>query len=160
MSNLQISKEKLYTYRKGGLVIEETNDIVFADCNNIKFSFSTRDQHAKRISNCLNYCEGASNEELEHSSYEKAKAKLMDAFSLIGQYRAQRDAMVKASLGLIRSIGSKHTKELRAAVETVKRHDHSTDPMITALLQIVQDSEETPHIQAIAKAALEKGGAL
>lgn len=160
MSNLQISKEKLYTYREGGLVIEETIDTIFADCNNIKFSFATRDEHAKRIANCLNYCAGATNQELEHSSYEKAKAKLMDAFSLIGQYRAQRDAMVKASLGIIRNIGSEHTKELRAAVDTVKRHDHSTDPMITALLQILKDSKETPHIQAIAKAALEKGGAL
>jgi hypothetical protein len=116
--------------------------------------------NAERIVACVNYCEGATNQELKHRSYEKAQANLMDAFSLIGQYRAQRDAMVKASLGLIRSIGSEHTKELRAAVDTVKRHDHSTDPMITALLQIVQDSEETPHIQAIAKAALEKGGAL
>ena len=116
--------------------------------------------NADRVTACVNYCAGASNQELEHSSFEKAKAKLMDAFSLIGQYRAQRDAMVKASLGIIRNIGSEHTKELRAAVDTVKRHDHSTDPMITALLQIIKDSKETPHIQAIAKAALEKGGAL
>ena len=116
--------------------------------------------NAFRIVACVNYCAGATNQELEHSSYEKAKAKLMDAFSLIGQYRAQRDAMVKASLGIIRNIGSEHTAELRAAVDTVKRHDHSTDPMITALLQILKDSKETPHIQAIAKAALEKGGAL
>ena len=116
--------------------------------------------NAERIVACVNYCEGATNQELKHRSYEKAQANLMDAYSLIGQYRGQRDAMVKASLGIIRNIGSEHTTELRAAVETVKRHDHSTDPMITALLQIVQDSKETPHIQAIAKAALEKGGAL
>jgi len=116
--------------------------------------------NAERIVACVNYCEGATNQELKHRSYEKAQANLMDAYSLIGQYRGQRDALLKAAQNIIRKYGSDENSELRKAINGVKRHDHSKDPMMAALEQIMMDSEETPHIQAIAKAALEKGGAL
>ena len=122
--------------------------------------FGKTEDQAVRLSLCWNYCEGATNQELEHRSYEKAQANLMDAYSLIGQYRGQRDALLKAAQSIIRKYGSDENSELRKAINGVKRHDHSKDPMMAALEQIMMDSEETPHIQAIAKAALEKGGAL
>ena len=133
---------------------------IIVSCTNLRMPFVTREENAKRIAACVNYCEGASNQELENSSWKKAKEHLMDTYSLLGQYRAQRDALLKAAQNIIRKYGSDENSELRQAISTVKRHDHSTDPMITALLQIVQDSQELPHIQSIAKAALEKGGAL
>lgn len=97
--------------------------------------------NAARIVACVNYCEGATNQELEHSSYEKTKANLMSAYSLIGQYRAQRDALVKAALKaqnalkLTAMIDRTSTSDdaanaLTEALSTVKRHNHEPDPMM------------------------------
>ena len=130
--------------------------------------------NAERIVACVNFCEGTPNELLLGPSLdtinrdldrllklvERKNIELMDSYSLIGQYRYQRDELFKATTNFVRSYGSDHTKEMRAARALVKRHDHSKDPMMEALEQILKDSAELPHIHEIARKALEKGGAL
>lgn len=164
------------------------NTIVDNDQNIIAVAHRKNQVNAERIVACVNFCEGTDNAMLTgnvailNSDLDRLiklvtrkNEELMDAYSLIGQYRGQRDALLRAAVTikgyyLFSTKVSKNSatqwdnkailEQLSEAIATVKRHDHSKDPMMEALEQILKDSEELPHIHEIARKALEKGGAL